>query len=49
MTHDVIGQAHGRMITLLARADPAAAERLTDIYLAYRRAIDAQPSGDPVK
>lgn len=29
------------MITLLARADPAAAERLTDAYLAYRQAAAA--------
>lgn len=27
------------MITLLARADPAAAERLSDAYLSYRRAM----------
>lgn len=33
-----------QMITLLARADPAAAERLTDAYLAYRRATDEAAS-----
>jgi hypothetical protein len=38
-----------QMITLLARADPAAAERLTDAYLAYRRATGALPSDDPVQ
>ena len=28
------------VITLLARSDPAAADRLTDLYLAYRKAVN---------
>jgi hypothetical protein len=31
------------VITLLSRADPASAERLSDIYVTYRSAIGAQP------
>lgn len=31
-----------QMITLLARADPAVAERLSDAYLTYRRAMGTQ-------
>ena len=31
------------VITLLSRADPAAAERLSDIYVTYRSAIGVQP------
>lgn len=38
-----------QMITLLARADPAAAERLTDAYLVYRRATGAPASNDAVR
>ena len=33
-----------QMITLLARADPAVAERLADAYLSYRRATGTLPS-----
>ncbi len=32
-----------QMVTLLARADPAAAERLADAYLAYRQATGTLP------
>lgn len=33
------------LITLLARSDPAAADRLSDLYIAYRRAMnDVGPS-----
>ncbi len=32
-----------QVVTLLARADPAAAERLADAYLAYRQAIGTLP------
>jgi len=32
-----------QMITLLARADPAAAERLADAYVSYRRATGTLP------
>jgi len=38
-----------QMITLLARADPAAAERLTDAYLAYRRATATMPPNDTIQ
>jgi hypothetical protein len=33
-----------QLITLLARADPAVAERLADAYLSYRRAMGTLPS-----
>ena len=33
-----------QMITLLARADPAVAERLADTYVSYRRATGSLPS-----
>ena len=32
-----------QMITLLARADPAVAERLTDTYVSYRQAMGTLP------
>jgi hypothetical protein len=34
-----------QMITLLARSDPAVAERLADAYVVYRRAMGTSPSG----
>ena len=30
------------LITLLARSDPASADRLTDLYVAYRKVIDVR-------
>jgi hypothetical protein len=38
-----------QMITLLARGDQAAAERLADVYLAYRTTTGAASSPDPVR
>jgi hypothetical protein len=32
-----------QMITLLARADPAVAERLTDAYVSFRQAMGTLP------
>lgn len=32
------------VITLLARGDPAAAERLSDLYVSYRRALNEVPT-----
>jgi hypothetical protein len=35
------------IITLLARSDPAAADRLSDLYVSYRQAITSvQPADD---
>ena len=31
-------------ITLLARSDPAAADRLADLYVRYRQAVPAAPA-----
>ena len=33
-----------QMITLLARSDPASAERLADAYVAYRQAVGSVPA-----
>ena len=35
------------LITLLARSDPAAADRLTDLYVAYRNAVASASSSPP--
>jgi len=43
MLQPLLGQ-RDQMITLLARADPAVAERLADTYVSYRRATGSLPS-----
>jgi hypothetical protein len=43
MLQPLLGQ-RDQMITLLARADPAVAERLADAYLSYRRAMETLAS-----
>jgi hypothetical protein len=37
------------IITLLARSDPASADRLSDIYVAYRKAMSSAPAPDAAK
>jgi predicted exporter len=36
-------QRRDEVITLLARSDPASAERLSDLYVSYRAAMDSVP------
>jgi len=36
-------QRRDEIITLLARSDPASAERLSDLYVSYRAAVDSVP------
>jgi hypothetical protein len=42
MLQSLLGQ-RDQLITLLARADPAVAERLADAYVTYRRAMGTRP------